>query len=88
MARLMAYGLVITELATTVVAKMDQETHERFVHAMLELGTDPHSQGQLVGVESPAVTECVTALGSSGLIIYVVDDVMETVRIVNVIWIG
>ena len=84
----MAYGLIITELATTVVAKMDQETHDRFVYAMLELGVDPHGQGQLVGDESPAMTERAMALGSSGLIVYVVDDVMETVRIVNVIWIG
>lgn len=84
----MAYGLIITELATTVVAEMDKEAHERFVFAMLDLGTDPHSQGQLVGDEGPAMTERAMALGSSGLIIYVVDDVMETVTIANVIWIG
>jgi len=35
----MAYGLIITEPATAVVVKMDTETHDRFVHAMLELST-------------------------------------------------
>jgi hypothetical protein len=83
----MAYGLIITETATAVVAKMDPETHDRFVHAMLELTTDPHSQGQAIGNDGPAVTERAMALGASGLIVYVVDDVAATVRIVNVIWI-
>jgi hypothetical protein len=82
----MAYGLIITEAASSIVAKMGPDTHERFVYAMLDLGTDPHSQGHSIGSYGPTVTERAMALGADGLIIYIVDDIAQTVRIVNVIW--
>lgn len=84
----MAYALDITERAAAVVAAMDDETHDQFVMAMLNLTTDPHSQGDAIGMEGPTVTERAMALGSSGLIVYTVDDSAVRVRIVNIIWLA
>jgi hypothetical protein len=84
----MAYALDITERAAAVVAAMDSETHDRFVMAMLNLATDPHSQGDALGTEGPTVTERAMALGSAGLIVYTVDDSAVRVRIVNIIWLA
>lgn len=84
----MAYALDITERAAAVVAAMDNETHDRFVMAMLDLTADPHSQGDAIGTEGPTVTERAMALGASGLIVYTVDDSTVRVRVVNIIWLG
>jgi hypothetical protein len=82
-----SYGLVITEEASSVVAQMDEITHDLFVLAMIDLPADPHGMGTMMESEG-AFTQRSLALGPHGLIIYVVNEATATVTIISVLWLG
>jgi len=84
-----SYSLVITEEVSAMLKSppMDEFTHEMFVVAMIHLPLDPHGVGTLVRSEGAFTTRTV-AVGSDGLITYVVDEVASRVTIVDVTWLG
>jgi hypothetical protein len=66
---------------------MDEFTHEMFILAMIELPLDPHGMGSLVRSEG-AFTTRTLAVGTHGLITYVVDEVLARVTVTDVTWLG
>jgi len=81
------FSLRIEQEAAKIVAAMSDAAHDLFVLAMLDLPRDPHGLGRETSVDGARTTRAF-ALGSLGLIVYVVDDAMSTVDVVDVIWIG
>lgn len=66
---------------------MDELTHVMFILAMLELPLDPHKLGTPVRSEG-AFTTRTLAVGSHGLVTYVIDETSATVTITDVTWLG
>jgi hypothetical protein len=84
----MAYGLIIDiEITKTLVLMDDETTHDLFVLAMLDLRTNPHGRGQVIGADGPHVRRAM-ALGVHGLIVYIVNDAESTVNVMDLIWTG
>jgi hypothetical protein len=84
----MTYGLIVDIEATKTLGLMEDETtHDLFVLAMLDLQTNPHGRGQVIGADGPHVRRAM-AMGVHGLIIYVVNDAEATVNVMDVLWTG
>jgi hypothetical protein len=66
---------------------MSEEAHDLMVLAMLDLPKDPHGMGPVIRVEGSRTTRTFV-LGGVGMILYVVDDIAETVEIADVMWIS
>lgn len=66
---------------------MDEPTHAMFILAMIDLPFDPHGMGSLVRSEG-AFTTRTLAVGTHGLITYVVDETSATVTVTDVTWLG
>lgn len=83
----MTYRLVIDLEAAKVVAQMDEIAHGLFLMAALDLPGDPHGLGRVLRAEG-STTRCSHALGSLGLILYVIDEESTTVTVTDIIWTG
>ena len=84
----MPYGVIIDiEVTKTLGLMEDETTHDLFVLAMLDLRTNPHGRGQVVGSDGPHVRRAM-ALGVHGLIVYIVNDADSTVNVMDLIWTG
>ena len=84
----MGYNLVIDIEVTRTLGLMDaQTTHDLFVLAMLDLRSNPHDRGHVVGEDGPHVRRAM-ALGVHGLVVYVVNDNESTVNVLDLIWTG
>jgi hypothetical protein len=83
----MTYGVRILQQVTEALIALDKTSHELFVLAMLDLASDPHSRGAAIEVHGPRTTRTL-ALGSLGMIVYVVDDSRAVVEVADVLWFG
>jgi hypothetical protein len=81
------YGLRILQQVAEALIALDKTSHELFVLAMLDLTTDPHSHGRPIEVHGPRTTRTL-AMGSLGLIVYIVDDSQAVVEVADVLWLG
>lgn len=83
----MAYSLRIEVGATKDLTAMDEIRHGLFVMAMLDLQTDPHSRGHVIGGDGVRIHRAMN-LGGLGTILYIVDEDASIVEVTEVIWTG
>jgi hypothetical protein len=81
------YGVRILQQVTEALVALDKTSHELFVLAMLDLATDPHGRGRAIEVHGSRTTRTL-AMGSLGLIVYIVDDSQAVVEVADVLWLG